>query len=149
MGDTGRILGLDVGEVRIGVAISDPLGIIAQPREVIRCTSPERDIEAIGAIVEATGAVRIVVGMPLNQNGVPGPQAEKVLAFIERLRGALGLEIVTQDERFSTAAAKRALIAANVSRKVRKKVIDKVAAQHILQTYLDRRARQKTRKHPR
>jgi len=134
----GRILGLDVGDVRIGVAVSDPLGIIAQPHSIIPCAGFKNDIEAIAKLVTETEAVRIVVGLPLNREGKPGPQADKVLAFIEQLRTAVNIEIVTQDERFSTAAAQRMLIQANVSRKGRKQVIDKIAAHHILQTYLDR-----------
>lgn len=141
----GRILALDVGDVRIGVARSDLLGIIAQSLTVIQCSSPERDIEAVRDLAVEHEAVGIVVGMPLDQNGQPGPQARKVEAFIERLRAVVTAEIVTQDERFSTASAQRMLIDANVSRKGRKKVIDKVAAQQILQIYLDRRANQRAR----
>ena len=135
---TGRILGLDVGDVRIGVAVSDPLCIIAQPLTVIQVKSLAEDLEAVRAIVQEREVVRIVVGLPLNREGLPGPQAEKVLAFVEALRPVVGVEVVTQDERFSTAAAQRMLIEANVSRKGRKKVIDKVAAHHILQVHLDR-----------
>ena len=135
---TGRIVGLDVGDVRIGVAVSDPLGIIAQPHSVIRCASPDKDVEAVRQVVADSEAVRLVVGVPLNREGKPGPQAEKVLAFIERLRGVVNVPIVTQDERYSTAAAQRTLIAANVRRAKRKQVIDKIAAHHILQTHLDR-----------
>ncbi len=134
----GRVIGLDVGNVRIGVAVSDPLRIIAQPHSVIKCSSPRNDIEAIRKLVLETEAVRVVVGLPLNQEGKTGPQAEKVLAFIEQLRAVLDVEVVTQDERFSTAAAQRMLIQANVSRKGRKQVVDKIAAHHILQTHLDR-----------
>lgn len=134
----GRMMGLDVGEVRIGVAVSDPLGIIAQPHSVIQCSSPEQDIDAIRALAAELGVIRIVVGLPLNREGKPGPQAEKVLAFVERLRAVVDMEIATQDERFSTTAAQRMLIEADVSRKNRKKVVDKIAAQHILQTHLDR-----------
>jgi len=134
----GRVMGLDVGDVRIGVAVSDPLGIIAQPHSVIRCSSPEQDIDAIRTLAAELGVIRIVVGLPLNREGKPGPQAEKVLAFAERLRAVVSMEIATQDERFSTTAAQRMLIEADVSRKDRKKVVDKIAAQHILQTHLDR-----------
>lgn len=139
----GRIVGLDVGDVRIGVAVSDPLGVIAQARDTIVCQSPEADAAAVRAAVEKAEAVRVVAGLPLDQRGEIGPQARKVLAFVERLRTVLAVEVVTQDERFTTAAAERMLIDANVRRKNRKKVIDKVAAQHILQTYLDRLAAQK------
>lgn len=138
MADPGRTVGLDVGDVRIGVAVSDPLGIIASPHSVIQASSPQRDVAAVQAIVAEQDAKRIVVGLPLNREGKPGPQAEKVLAFVELLRDAVDVEVVTQDERYSTAAAQRMLIEVNVSRKKRKKVVDKVAAHHILQTYLDR-----------
>lgn len=137
----GRVMALDVGDVRIGVALSDPLGIIAQPYSVIQCESPDADIAAIRKIVDEMGVVQIVAGMPLNQHGERGPQAEKVAAFIDRLAPVAGVPIDTQDERFSTAAAQRMLIEANVSRKGRKKVVDKIAAQHILQVYLERRTR--------
>jgi len=141
MTTTGRIMALDVGEVRIGVAVSDPLGIIAQPYSVIAASSPEGDVDAVRNLVAETAAVRIVVGLPLNLEGQPGPQAQKVLAFVERLRAAVDVEVVTQDERYSTAAAQRVLRQAGVKRKKRKKVVDKVAAQHILQIYLDRQTK--------
>ncbi len=134
----GRIVGLDVGSVRIGVAVSDPLGIMALPHSVITRTSLEQDLKAIGDLAASVEAVKIVAGLPLNQEGKPGPQAEKVMEFLDRLREVVNVEVVTQDERFSTAEATRMLIGANVSRKGRKKVVDKVAAHHILQTYLDR-----------
>ena len=141
MGSMGRVVGLDVGDVRIGVAVSDPLGIIASPHSVITRTALQADLAAVAAVVNEREAVRLVVGLPLNREGQPGPQAQKVLEFIEQLREHVTVEIVTQDERFSTAAANRMLIEANVSRKGRKKVVDKVAAHHILQTHLDRQKR--------
>ncbi len=133
-------MALDVGDVRIGVAITDPLGIIAQPHSVIQCAGSKRDVEAIKDLIASTGTIRVVVGLPLNQDGKPGPQADKIFAFIETLRAATDVEIVTQDERFTTAFAQRSLIAAGVRREGRKKVVDKIAAQQILQTYLDRAA---------
>ncbi|GMU91816.1 MAG: hypothetical protein AMXMBFR4_08740 [Candidatus Hydrogenedentota bacterium] len=140
MSESNRSIGVDVGDVRIGVALSDPLGIIAQPHSVVQTQSPQQDAAAIARIAAESGARRIVVGMPLNREGKPGPQAEKVLAFVEVLRQTVDVEIILQDERFSTASAERALIDAGVRREKRKRVIDKVAAQRILQTYLDRRA---------
>ncbi len=145
MDTVGRTIGLDVGDVRIGVAMSDPLGMMALPHSVIQAESPQADAEAIRKLAQENEAVKIVAGLPLNQNGEPGPQANKVLAFLEVLRQAVDIEVVTQDERFSTAAAQRTLISANVKRKGRKKVIDKVAAQHILQVYLDREANKRAR----
>jgi len=141
MTSLGRIVGLDVGDVRIGVAVSDPLRIIAQPYSVITRSAPEQDIAAVRGVIEQTEAVCVVVGLPLNREGKTGPQAEKVLRFVEQLRAAVDIEIVTQDERFTTVAAERMLIAANVSRKNRKKVVDKIAAHHILQIHLDRTKR--------
>lgn len=138
MANLGRIMALDAGEVRIGVAVTDPLGIICQPHSVIQSAGLEKDVEAVSKLVKDLEVKRIVVGMPLNQEGKPGPQAEKVMAFVERLRTAVSVEVVTQDERFTTASAQRMLIQADVSRKGRKKVVDKVAAQQILQTYMDR-----------
>lgn len=142
MSESDRSIGLDVGDVRIGVALSDPLGIIAQPYSVVRTQSPQQDAAVIARIAAETGARRIVVGVPFNREGKPGPQAEKVLAFVEVLRQTVDVEIILQDERFSTASAERTLIDAGVRREKRKRVIDKVAAQRILQTYLDRRARE-------
>jgi len=137
----GRLIALDVGDVRIGVAMSDPLGIIASPHSVIACKDTESDLAAVVALIAEHRAVGLVVGLPLNQNGEVGPQAEKVLAFVEGLRGRVEVEIDTIDERFTSVIAERALIGANVSRKDRKKLIDKIAAQQILQTFLDRQRR--------
>ena len=133
----GRIIGLDVGNVRIGVAVSDPMGIIAQPLEVITRKNFAVDMEALKKILEKTEAIAIVVGIPLNQNGEPGPQAEKTMAFVEKMKEYVSLEVFFVDERFSTAAAQRMLIQADVRRGDRKKVVDKIAAHHILQSYLD------------
>ena len=107
MPELGRCMALDVGDVRIGVALSDPLRIIAQPHSVIAAKSPEADVEAIRKLVEETETQCLVVGIPLNQEGKPGPQAEKVLTFVERLRSVIPIEIVMQDERYSTVAAQR------------------------------------------
>lgn len=138
--EEGRIIGLDVGEARTGVALSDPLGIIALPFDTIRVQSHDQDAQAVKTIVEEQEAVRVVVGVPLNKEGNVGPQAEKVLAFVEALRAALDIDVVTIDERFSTASAMRAIHQAGVKGKKRKGIVDKVAAQQILQLYLDREA---------
>lgn len=143
MGDPpGRFMALDAGDVRIGVAMTDPLRIIASAHSVIPHTTTEQDVAAIDKLVREEGVVRIVVGLPLNQHGQPGPQAEKVLQFVEALKAKVSVDVVTIDERFTTAASQRTLIQADVRRKDRKKVIDKVAAQNILQTYMDRYARE-------
>ena len=145
MAEEGRILGLDVGDVRTGMALCDPMRIIASPFDVLQVTSHREDAEAIRKIVEENEVVLIVAGLPLNREGGVGPQAEKVLAFLDVLREVVDVEVATQDERFSTASAERALIQANVRRKGRKKVIDKIAAQQILQVYMDRLANEARR----
>ncbi len=136
----GRILALDVGDVRTGVALSDPLQIIASPHSVIQKSSVDAVLDELIRILQETQPVRIVVGLPLNREGQPGPQARKIMAFIEKLRAKTTIDIITQDERFTTAAAERMLIAADVRRKKRKQVVDKIAATHILQAHLDRQA---------
>ena len=132
-------MGLDIGDVRTGVALSDPLGIIAQAYSVIDARPPQRAVEALRKIVEEQEVTHIVAGLPLNQRGERGPQAEKVQVFVDLLRAAVPVEVSTIDERFTTAGAQRSLLEAGMRRKGRKQVIDKVAAQQILQTYLDRR----------
>ena len=141
----GRILGLDVGEARTGVALSDPLGVIASPFDTIEAKSAREDAEAVKRIVKEQDVAGIVVGIPLNLEGKVGPQAEKVLAFVEVLREVVDVDVATIDERFSTVSAERSLRQAKVKGKKRKQVIDKVAAQQILQLYLDREANRRAR----
>lgn len=136
----GRIVALDVGDERIGVAASDPLGITAQPRSVIVRRTPEQDADAICSELVALGASALVVGLPLTNSGAIGHQAEKVLAFVDLLRSKLDIEIVMQDERFTTAVVARALSNAGTRRTRRKAIIDALAAQQILETYLARRS---------
>lgn len=140
---TGRVLALDVGDVRTGVALSDPMRIICSPHGTIAMGAPAANVEAVRRLVTETEAVLVVVGVPLDREGKHGPQAKKVLEFVELLRDALDIPVETIDERFTTAGAQRALIAADVSRKKRKQVVDKIAAAQILQTYLDRLAAQR------
>jgi len=132
-----KIMGLDVGDVRTGVAVSDALGWTAQGKEVIKSKSLEEGIEYIASLVEKYNVEKIVVGLPKNMNGSLGPRAEKVLSFVESLKSRIDLPIITWDERLSTVAAERTLIQADLSRKKRKEVIDKMAAVVILQNYLD------------
>lgn len=141
MSRPGRLLGLDIGHVRIGVAMSDPLGILASPHSVIQCKDAEVDAAAIAQLVNEYEVTRIVAGIPLDQNGGEGPQAAKVRTFLDVLRQHTDVEIATMDERFTSALAERALIDADMRRDKRKKVIDKVAAQQILQVYMDRQSR--------
>lgn len=140
MADLGRIMALDIGEVRIGVAVSDPMQIIASPHSVVKEPSRAAAIAALKRLVGQLEPVLIVAGIPLDAHGGEGPQARKTRTFIELLRAELSVEIVTQDERFSTVEATRNLIAADMRREKRRGVVDKVAATHILQGYLDRTA---------
>ncbi|HHT36450.1 MAG: Holliday junction resolvase RuvX [Candidatus Wallacebacter cryptica] len=133
-----RVLGLDVGEKTVGVAVSDPLGFTAQGLEVIRRTSIEQDLKRLAEIADQYQVERIVVGMPRRTDGSYGPEAEKVEAFAAKLKEAVTVPIVFWDERFSTAAAERILLEGDVSRAKRRRVVDKVAASVILQGYLDR-----------
>ncbi len=132
-----RILGLDVGDVRIGVAVSDPLEVIAQPLASVKRISVSKDVESIKRLAEENEAGKIVVGVPKTLDDEVGIQAQKVLDFVESLGKAIEIPIVLWDERLTTAEAERALIEADMSRRKRKKVIDKVAAVLILQGYLD------------
>lgn len=133
-----RIMGLDVGDRTIGVAISDPLLLTAQGLKTIKRQNNQNDMESIKNIIEEYNINKIVVGFPKNMNNTIGPQGEKVLNFVDKLKGKFKLEIILEDERLTTMAAERTLIEGDMSRKNRKKVIDKVAATYILQTYLDR-----------
>ncbi len=133
-----RIMGLDVGDKTIGVALSDLLGWTAQGLETIRRIGIKKDLQRLEEIIKEYEVNKIVVGLPKNMNGTIGPQGEKVLEFNERLGKRFNnIEIVPWDERLSTVAAERSLIEADVSRKKRKEVIDKIAAVYILQGYLD------------
>lgn len=133
-----RILGLDLGEKTIGVAISDPLGWTAQGIKTIKRIGLKKDINELRSIVEEYKVEKVVLGMPKNMNGTVGEAGERSIKFSENLKNKLGLEVIMQDERLSTVSAERSLIEADMSRKKRKEVIDTVAATYILQTYLDK-----------
>ncbi|MDD4178721.1 MAG: Holliday junction resolvase RuvX [Candidatus Margulisbacteria bacterium] len=129
-----RIIGIDYGEKRIGVAASDPLLITAQGVATVK------DLQELKNVIGRYDDVQeIVVGLPRSMDGSLGIAAQKVLAFIETLKAETGFNVVSWDERLTTAAAERMLISAGVSREKRKKVIDKSAAAGILQSYLDRK----------
>lgn len=132
-----RIGGLDVGDRRIGIAISDEQGWTAQGVSVLTRTTTDADLTALAVAFEPYGPTTIVVGLPKNMNGSIGPQAEKVLAFARLVENTLQIPTVMWDERLSTVAAERTLIAADLSRAKRRQVIDKAAAVYILQGYLD------------
>ena len=134
---TGRIMGLDIGDKTIGVAVSDLMGMTAQGIKTIKRTSKKNDIEEIKQIIKEKQVNLIVSGLPKNMNGTVGPQGEKVQKFCELIKEETGLEIEFWDERLTTVAAEKTLLTADVSRKKRKNVIDMMAAVLILQGYLD------------
>jgi putative holliday junction resolvase len=134
-----RYLGLDVGDVRIGVALSDETATIATGLSTLVRVGPKKDLKLIAQLVREHGAEEVVVGLPRRLDGEVGIQGQKVLAFMDALRGAVRIPVVAWDERFTTALAQQALIEADVKRKDRKGAVDKVAAILILQNYLDYR----------
>ncbi|MGM0470815.1 MAG: Holliday junction resolvase RuvX [Bacillota bacterium] len=132
-----RIMGLDFGDVRIGVAVSDRLGWTAQGKKVIENTTWSEVVDQLQNLIEEYEVEEIIVGLPRNMNGTLGPRAEKTFEFIEYLREELAVPIATWDERLTTKVAEQTLLEADVSRAKRKDVIDKMAAVVILQSYLD------------
>ena len=132
-----RVMGLDVGDRRIGVAVSDELSLFAHGLQVLERRGLAADLQALSRVIDDKDVGRIVVGMPRNMNGSYGPQAEKTAAFIRSLETACSLPCVAWDERLTTRQAERVLIAADQRRSKRKAVRDKLAAQLILQNYLD------------
>ncbi len=130
-----RILGIDIGSKRTGIAISDELGITAQGLNTIES---EKDlISRLKDIIKSEGVNEVVIGLPLNMNGSAGPQAEKAIKFCDLLKGEIGLPVKLWDERMTTVEVERIMIEADTSRRKRKKKIDKLAAQVILQSYLN------------
>lgn len=137
----GRVLGLDVGEKTIGVAVSDEEGRMALPGATIwRQEGHKRDMAALRQLISDTKVEAIVVGLPLMMDGSRGIQAEKIDAFVALLRNNVRIPIHLQDERLSTREAERILLAADRNRTERKKAIDSMAACLLLQTFLDRQA---------
>lgn len=132
-----RIMGLDYGDRRIGVALSDVFGWTAQGLEVIERRREGIEMERIAALVKEHEVDEIVIGLPKNMNGSVGPRGEICMEFAQRLRDSLSLPVHLWDERLSTVSAERTLLEADVSRKKRKQVVDKMAASLILQNYLD------------
>lgn len=132
-----RILGLDIGDRTIGVAISDPLGFIAQGITTIRRKSVEYDIEELKKICNEYSVDTIVSGLPKNMNGTLGPQSEKVIEFCKIIESETHIQIKMWDERLTTVSAHKAMLEADLSRAKRKKIVDKIAATYILQGYLD------------
>jgi putative Holliday junction resolvase len=131
------VLALDLGERRIGVAATDPSGVLAQPLTVIQRTSRPEEIARIAEIAAARGAKRIVIGLPLNMNGSVGPQARASRRFAGAVRKSTNLEVELWDERLTTASAEQVLIAADQSRARRRELRDAMAAALILESYLE------------
>ena len=134
-----RIIGLDVGTKRIGVAISDELFLTAQGMDTIHRQSPASDFDRIKNIVKERDVSEIVVGLPLNMDGSYSAKTKEVVEFVDSLSKTVNLPVKTWDERLTTVQAERVLLAADVSRAKRRKVTDKLAAQLILQSYMDSR----------
>ena len=132
-----RILALDFGEKRIGVAVSDSLNIIAQSVGIIERKGIKNDIKSVQDLVEKHDAGKLIVGLPLNMNGTEGKSANLAIDFVNELKKEINICVEMIDERLTTAQGERIFLEADLSRKKRKKNIDKIAAQLILQNYLD------------
>jgi putative Holliday junction resolvase len=136
-----RILALDHGTKRIGLAISDELGIIAQPLEFIPAEPQDDFLRRLKEIVDSKTVGEILVGVPRNMNGTYGPAAEKAQEFAAQLKSVLTIPVKTWDERLTTVQAQRALIETGMRREKRKERVDQTAAAILLQSYLDSLAR--------
>lgn len=134
-----RLIGLDVGDKTIGVAVSDLLMITAQGVTTIKRTNIKNDISELKKIIDEYQVTKIVAGLPKMLDGTVGIQGEKVLNFLDKLKNHVDLPIELEDERFTTSISERMLIDADVKRKKRKEVIDKLAAVHILSGYMQRK----------
>ncbi len=133
-----RWMGLDVGDKRIGIAFSDPMGIIAQGHSVLQRTdSLQRDLGHLAQLIVDFEVQNVLIGLPKNMNGTEGPMAEKIRYFGNKLADMTDIPVRYWDERLSTGSAQKVLIEADLSRKKRKQKIDQVAAVIILQNFLD------------
>lgn len=139
----GRVIALDVGDVRIGVAVSDPTGAIAQPLEVYRRVGYGPDSRYVKALCDRYETDRVVLGLPLNMDGTLGGQAQKAQDFGRMLQEKMGLNVSYQDERMTTVTAEQVLIGGNVRREDRRLYVDKLAAAVILEQWLASQSRQK------
>jgi putative Holliday junction resolvase len=135
-----RVLGVDLGSKRIGLAISDELGSIAFPAGVLECRGRRRDIAALRILIEDRGIARAVVGLPIHMDGRRGPEAEKALAFAQALHAAAGIPVDTLDERWTSQEAERLMQGTGRRRRAQRQqgVVDELAASILLRTYLAR-----------
>ncbi|OWA36558.1 Holliday junction resolvase RuvX [Saccharibacillus sp. O16] len=136
-----KLLGLDYGDRRIGVAVSDAFGWTAQGIEVVQRREDGSHMQKIAELAALHEVEEVVVGLPKNMNGTIGPRGELCIEFAESLRESLSLPVHLWDERLTTVSAERTLLEADVSRKKRKQVVDKIAAGLILQNYLDSKSK--------
>jgi putative Holliday junction resolvase len=137
-GSAKRVLGLDLGEVRIGLALSDPLGMTAQPLQTMTRVGPKKDLRALAALAREHDVATVVIGLPLLLSGEEGSKAQEAREFAENLgRHLQGARIELWDERMTTVLAERAMIEGSVRRRKRKEKVDSLAAALILQSYLD------------
>jgi len=132
-----RIMGLDLGEKRIGIAFSDPMGWTAQGHSILQRKGLKKDLSYLQELCQEFQVEKIVLGLPLNMNGTMGPKALETQEFARTLQEVLKIPVDLWDERLSSKSAERVLLEADLSRKRRKELIDKIAAVHILQAYLD------------
>jgi putative Holliday junction resolvase len=132
-----RILGIDHGSKRIGIAVSDELKMIAQPLEYILADPPDKCLARLQELIREKEVELILIGMPRNMDGTYGPAAQKVQDFVAVLKAAVSVPIKLWDERLTSAQANRVLIQGNVRRDKRKEKVDKMAAAILLQSYLD------------
>ena len=133
-----RILGIDVGDKRIGVAVTDPLQITAQGVMTVKRKTPDDDLDAFRQLIENYEIKRIVAGLPVNMDGSESAQTRKTVNFCQFIKKRLDVEIIYMDERLTSSWSEKILIEGNVSRQNRKEYIDMLAAQMILQSYMDR-----------
>jgi putative Holliday junction resolvase len=141
---SGRVIGIDLGTRRIGVAVTDGLNLTAQPHTTLERHGGQRDLDAIAAVVRRFSAERVVMGLPVNPQDPDARAARSAQAFAERLRAALGIPVDLIDESFSTVEATDILLQADLSRARRKQVVDRLAAAVILQRWLDARPKDPT-----
>jgi putative Holliday junction resolvase len=139
-----RVMGVDVGTVRVGIALSDELAVMARPEATIPRTGDRATAETIRDLARRHEVSRIVVGLPLSMSGAEQDSTKDALRLTDAIRTATGLEVVTWDERLTTAAAERSLIEGGVRRERRREIIDQVAAALMLQGFLDAAPRTKT-----
>lgn len=135
-----RILALDIGTKTIGLAISDPMGILAQGLTTIKRTNLDEDLKEVMTYIKEYNVELLLAGKPYHMNGDEGKSVQMVMNFANRLRDMSGMDLIYQDERLSTVSAEKVLIESKVRRENRKKYVDKIAATYILQTYLDGRS---------